>query len=119
MKAPSHFNETAARYFDFVVEELQKIEKLTPTDHPIIGRLAFNLSTVEECEKQLIRDGFVIEGLHGKKEHPAVAISMKAQSKVLEAFKLLGLDASQRFKEEQAKPEDLSNDPLLKILGRI
>lgn len=117
MKAPSHFNETAARYFD-LLKNFRRL-KSSLTDHPIIERLAFNLSTVEECEKQLIRDGFVMEGLHGKKEHPAVAISMKAQSKVLEAFKLLGLDASQRFKEEQAKPEDLSNDPLLKILGRI
>lgn len=44
---------------------------------------------------------------------------MKAQAKIIESFKLLGLDAAQKFKEEQAKPEDLSNDPLLKILGRV
>jgi P27 family predicted phage terminase small subunit len=56
MNAPEHFNEAAKRYFEFVVDELQKIDKLNPTDHPIIQRLAFNLSTVEECEKQLIRD---------------------------------------------------------------
>ena len=61
--------------------------------------------------KILLNEGFVMDGLHGKKEHPAVAVK-KAQSKVIESYKILGLDASQRFKEEQAKPEDLSNDPL-------
>ncbi|MFB6804778.1 hypothetical protein ACFCVU_27175 [Peribacillus butanolivorans] len=41
---------------------------------------------------------------------------MKSQGKILESFKLLGLDASSRFKEEQAKAEDLNNDPLIQLL---
>ncbi|WP_028390547.1 P27 family phage terminase small subunit [Bacillus cihuensis] len=116
MNAPTYFNEAATRYFDFVVEQLQIEEKLNATDQPIIEALSFNLATLEECQKILMKEGFVMEGLHGKKEHPAVGISMKAQAKVLESFKLLGLDASSRFKEEQAKPEDNSNDLVLKVL---
>lgn len=115
MQAPEHFNETATRYFDFVVAELQKIEKLNNTDQPIIERLAFNLATVESCERTLMEEGFVVEALHGKKEHPAVSISMKAQSKILEAFKTLGLDASMRFKIEN-KEED-NSDFLASLIG--
>ncbi|MGE1103392.1 P27 family phage terminase small subunit [Peribacillus simplex] len=116
MKAPIYFDDTATRYFNFVIDELQKIEKLHTTDQPVIEALSFNLATLEECQKIMLKEGFVMDGLHGKKEHPAVSISLKAQSKVLETFKVLGLDAASRFKEDQVKTEDLSDDPLLKIL---
>ncbi|USK65874.1 P27 family phage terminase small subunit [Peribacillus frigoritolerans] len=119
MKAPEHFDETAIRYFDYVVEELEKIGKLDPTNKIIIERLAFNLATIEACERELFQDGYTVMGPHGKKEHPSVSTAMKSQAKIIESFKLLGLDAAQRFKEEQAKPEDVSDDPLLKLLGRV
>ncbi|MEV5116677.1 P27 family phage terminase small subunit [Peribacillus frigoritolerans] len=90
MSAPEHFNITAITYFNFVVAELEKIDKLNPTDQPIIERLAFNLATVEACEKELLQDGFTVMGPHGKKEHPAVSTSMKSQGEILESFKLLG-----------------------------
>ncbi|USL25097.1 phage terminase small subunit P27 family [Priestia megaterium] len=117
MQAPTHFNETAIRYFDFIVEELQKLEKLNNTDQPIIERLAFNLATVEACEKILIEEGFVVGALHGKKEHPAVSISMKAQSKVLEVFKVLGLDASMRLKIDRNEDGQQSSF-LSSLIGR-
>ena len=119
MKAPAHFNQTAINYFEYIVKELKQIGKLDPTNQIIIERLAFNLATIEACERELIQDGYTVMGPHGKKEHPSVSTAMKAQGKIIESFKLLGLDAAQKFKEEQAKPEDLSNDPLLKILGRV
>ncbi|WP_243525702.1 P27 family phage terminase small subunit [Bacillus pseudomycoides] len=119
MKSPEHFDKITIRYFDYVIEELEKIGKLDPTNQIIIERLAFNLATVEACERELFQDGYTIMGPHGKKEHPCVSTAMKAQAKIIESFKLLGLDAAQKFKEEQAKPEDLRNDPLLKILGRV
>ncbi|MGG0790408.1 P27 family phage terminase small subunit [Peribacillus simplex] len=108
MKAPEHFDETTTRHFNFVVEQLRRIEKLDDAYQPIIEGLAFNLTEIESCQKSLLKEGFVLDGLHGKKEHPAVGVAKKAQAKVLESYKVLGLDASQRFKEEQAKPEDLS-----------
>ncbi|TYR82468.1 P27 family phage terminase small subunit [Priestia megaterium] len=105
----AHFNEPATRYFNFVVQELHKLEKLNNTDQPIIERLAFNLATVEACEKILIEEGFVVGALHGKKEHPAVSISMKAQSKILESFKVLGLDTSMRLKIDKNGDEQQSD----------
>lgn len=119
MKAPEYFSETAKKHFNFVVEQLERIGKLDDAYRPIIEGLGWNLTEVEECQKTLLKEGFIMDGLHGKKEHPAVAVSKKAQAKILESYKVLGLDASQRFKEEQSKPVDLSNDPLLKILGKI
>ncbi|MEN3772551.1 P27 family phage terminase small subunit [Priestia megaterium] len=119
MNAPAHFNKTATHYFDFIVSELQQLESLNNTDQPIIERLAFNLATIEACEQELFQDGYTIMGVHGKKEHPSVSIAMKAQAKVLESYKLLGLDAAHKLKIEQVKPEDLSKDPVLRILGRI
>jgi P27 family predicted phage terminase small subunit len=116
MNAPEHFNETAIRYFDFIVEELTKIDKLNGTDEPIIGRLAYNLATVEECEKELMKDGFTVMGPHGKKEHPSVSTSMKAQSKVLEAFKSLGLDARTRLKIDKNE-DNQSSDFLTSLVG--
>ncbi|WP_191566221.1 P27 family phage terminase small subunit [Metabacillus idriensis] len=119
MKPPKHFNDSAKGYFNYVVKELEKIGKFNATNQIIIERLAFNLSTVEACERELFQDGYTVMGPHGKKEHPSVSTAMKAQAKILESFKLLGLDAAQKFKEEQVKAEDLSNDPVLKILGRV
>ena len=116
MKPPEHFDETSTRHFTFIVEQLKRIDKLDEAYQPIIEGLAFNLTEVEVSQRILLKEGFVMDGLHGKKEHPAVAIAKKAQSKVLESFKVLGLDASHRFKEAQAKPEDLSQDPLLMVL---
>ncbi|MDT9027883.1 MULTISPECIES: P27 family phage terminase small subunit [Bacillaceae] len=119
MKIPVHFNDSAAQYFNYIVEELDKINKLDSTNQIIIERLAFNLATIEACERELFQDGYTILGPHGKKEHPSVSTAMKAQAKIIESYKLLGLDASHKFREEQAKPEDLSNDPLLRILGKV
>jgi P27 family predicted phage terminase small subunit len=119
MKAPEHFNELAKKYFDYVVNVLKEEKKLDSANQIIIERLAFNLATIVTCERELFNDGYTIMGPHGKKEHPSVSIAMKSQAKIIESFKLLGLDAAQKFKEEQAKPEDLSNDPLLQLLGKV
>ncbi|PCD07996.1 hypothetical protein CMV16_08100 [Peribacillus simplex] len=67
MKSPEHFNKTAINYFNFVVAELEKIDRLNATDQPIIERLAFSLATVETCEKELLQDGLTVMGPHGKK----------------------------------------------------
>lgn len=115
MQVPAHFNEPATRYFNFIVGELKKLEKLNNTDQPVIERLAFNLATVEACEKTLIEEGFILDGLHGKKEHPAIGIYMKSQSKILESFKSLGLDASMRLKID--KNEDGHSDFLNLLIG--
>lgn len=115
MQVPQHFNETATKYFCFIVDELQKLDKLNGTDQPIIERLAFNFATVEECEKLLMKEGFTVAGAHGPREHPSVSTLMKAQSKVLEIFKVLGLDASMRLKIENK--EETQSDFLTSLIG--
>ncbi|MDA2218764.1 MULTISPECIES: phage terminase small subunit P27 family [unclassified Bacillus cereus group] len=117
MQAPEYFNETAKISFEFVVEELQKIDKLNPTDQPVIEALAFNLWTLQKCQKTLMEEGFILDGLHGKKEHPAVSISMKAQAKVLESFKVLGIDASMRLKIDKNEDNVGPSEFLQNLIG--
>ncbi|MED3788531.1 phage terminase small subunit P27 family, partial [Peribacillus frigoritolerans] len=109
MKAPEHFNDAATNYFEFVIKELKNIDKLASTDKPVIEALAFNLSTLESCQMILMQEGLIMDGLHGKKEHPAVGIYMKAQAKVLESFKVLGLDASMRLKIDKNEDNQSSD----------
>ncbi|WP_026688798.1 P27 family phage terminase small subunit [Alteribacter aurantiacus] len=71
-----------------------------PTELILIDRLSFNVYTVIECERNLLKEGFVLDGLHGKKEHPSVAVKNKAEAKIRESLILLGLDAASKSKEK-------------------
>ncbi|MED3788917.1 hypothetical protein P4576_17090, partial [Peribacillus frigoritolerans] len=71
---------------------------------------------LDSCQMLLLQEGLIMEGLHGKKDHPAVGISMKAQAKVLESFKVLGLDASMRLKIDKNE-DNQSSDFLTALIG--
>jgi P27 family predicted phage terminase small subunit len=103
-----YFNEAAKIFHGFIVEELQKINRLQQTDKPIICGLAFNLSMMEEAQKTIMKEGTILDGLHGKKLHPAVDLLNRSQAKVNEAYKILGLDSGMRLKIE--KNEEGKND---------
>jgi P27 family predicted phage terminase small subunit len=106
MKAPEHFNEIAIKYHHFIVEELQKIDRLQQTDKPIIEGLAFNLAMVEDAQKSIMKYGSVIQGIHGLKVHPSVDVLQRSQAKVNEAYKILGLDSGMRLKIESKEPKN-------------
>ncbi|MFB5197880.1 phage terminase small subunit P27 family [Neobacillus sp. KR4-4] len=108
MEAPSYFNDTARRFHGFIIDELQKINRLQQTDKPIIEGLAFNLAMVEDAQKTILKEGSIMDGLHGKKLHPAVDLLNRSQAKVNEAYKILGLDSGMRLKIE--KNEEGKND---------
>ncbi|WP_249598508.1 phage terminase small subunit P27 family [Peribacillus frigoritolerans] len=116
MIAPEYFNEAAKKYHGFIVDELQKIDRLQQTDKPIIDGLAFNLSLMEDAQKTIMKEGSILEGLHGKKVHPAVDILNRSQAKVNEAYKILGLDSSMRLKIE-SKEEGQQSDFLTALIG--
>jgi P27 family predicted phage terminase small subunit len=106
MKAPEHFNEFATKYFYFIVEEFQRIDRLQQTDRPIIEGLAFNLALVEDAQKSIMKHGSVIQGIHGLKVHPSVDVLQRSQAKVNEAYKILGLDSGMRLKIESKDTKD-------------
>ena len=109
MQAPVHFSDEARKYFDFIVEALEKLERLNETDRPIIEGLAFNLVLIEQSQKSIMKHGPIIEGLHGTKIHPAVEVMNRANQKVNEAYRLLGLDSSMRLKIEKNEEEQQSS----------
>ena len=116
MKAPDYFSPEAKYYFDFIVKTLEELGQLEEIDQPIIEGLAFNLALIRNAQEMIMKEGIVVDALHGKKPHPAIEVLNRSQAKVNEAYKLLGLDSDTRMKIEQLKMDDLKNDPLIKIL---
>jgi P27 family predicted phage terminase small subunit len=115
MQPPEYFNESAANYFNFIVEELEKIDRLQQTDRPIIEGLAFNLSMMEECQKRIMIDGSIINGVHGLKVHPSVDVLNRSLAKVNEAYKILGLSADLRLRLDQK--EEGQSDFITTLIG--
>jgi P27 family predicted phage terminase small subunit len=88
--------------YNQIFEQVEQLGTVRDTDKVVIERLAFNIHTVKECEQKLLKEGFIMEGLHGKKEHPAVAIKNKSEAKIREGYVLLGLDYSSQLKKKVA-----------------
>jgi P27 family predicted phage terminase small subunit len=112
MQAPTRFNDIAREYYNFIINELKKIDRLQETDKFIVEGLAFNLGLIEDAQVQIMERGSVVNGIHGPKINPAVEIMNKATSKVNEAYKILALDSSMRLKidsKEDGQQSDFLN----------
>jgi P27 family predicted phage terminase small subunit len=95
-------NTEVQELYDQILEQVKQLAEVRDTDKLVIERLAFNLHTIKKCEDQLLKEGFVMDGLHGKKEHPAVGIKVKAEGKMRENFILLGIDFASQLKKQTA-----------------
>ena len=93
-------NEEVKDLYDKIMEQVEKLDDVRDTDKVIIEQLAFNIYTVDECQKILQEQGFVQDGLHGAKEHPAVNVKNKAQQQIRTAYILLGIDFSSQLKKK-------------------
>lgn len=87
-------------YYDQIVEQVEQNKVLDDTDKVIVERLAFNIFTVEKCEEQLLNEGFIRDGLHGLKEHPAINVKNKAEANIRSGYAILGLDYLSKFKKQ-------------------
>ncbi|MED3690281.1 P27 family phage terminase small subunit [Peribacillus butanolivorans] len=101
-------NPEIEELYEKILEQVQQLGEIRDTDKVVIERLAFNIHTAKECEQKLLNEGFILEGLHGLKEHPAVAIKNKSEAKIREGFVLLGLDFASQLKK---KASDDGKDP--------
>ncbi|MDR6120610.1 P27 family predicted phage terminase small subunit [Bacillus sp. SLBN-46] len=88
------------KLYQMIFEQVSQLGEVRDTDKVVIERLAFNIYTVQQCEEQLLREGFTTTSLHGVREHPAVAVKNKAEAKIREAMILLGLDFSSQLKKK-------------------
>ena len=95
-------NDKIQSIYKIILDQVEQVRVINETDKILMKRLAFNIYTVEECEQQLLSQGFVTQALHGNKEHPAVAVKNKAEAKMREAYVLLGIDFSSTFKKQLA-----------------
>jgi len=93
-------NADTTQFYDQILDQCERLATVRDTDKLVIERLAFNLYAVEQCEAQLLKEGFVTMGAHGPREHPAVSIKNKAESKMREAYILLGLDFASQLKKQ-------------------
>lgn len=120
---PSHLNELAKVYYQFLVSELEISGLLSNLDIPLLEQTADTLSKIRECDNALNAQGLVIEGVdrYGhpfQKENPYVKIKMGYLNQFRNLANQLGLSPSSRAslasKKIDAKEEE--EDPLLKIL---
>lgn len=88
--------------YNEILEQVEQLGEVRSSDNKIIRQLAFNLYTVQECEKILLDEGFTVLGPHGKKENPAVGVKNKAEGKIREAYVLLGIDFASQLKKQAA-----------------
>jgi P27 family predicted phage terminase small subunit len=104
-------NEKVREIYEMIIEEVSQLDRVRDTDKETIKNLAFNIHTVRQCECILSNEGVIIEGLHGKKEHPAVSVKTKSEAQIRNGYILLGIDfASQLKKKMIDKDENDWND---------
>lgn len=120
---PSHLNELAKVYYQFLVSELEISALLSNLDIPLLEQTADTLSKIRECDDALNEQGLVISGIdrYGNdfsKENPYVKIKMAYLNQFRNLANQLGLSPSSRAslagKQIDKKAEE--EDPLLKIL---
>ncbi|MFB7641387.1 phage terminase small subunit P27 family [Peribacillus butanolivorans] len=115
--SPTYFNETAKKYYSFIVKELKKIDLISDLDKPLIENLAFYYSLIEDCHRKISNEGQFVDGLHGLKEHPATALLNKHTSKANELAKLLCLTADTRTKLQSISESNEGDQLISQILG--
>lgn len=120
---PSHLNDLAKVYYQFLVNELEISGLLSNLDIPVLEQTADTLSKIRECDEHLNNEGLVITkidryGHENQVENPYVKIKMAYLNQFRNLANQLGLSPSSRAalasKKIEAKEEQ--EDPLLKVL---
>lgn len=113
---PVYFNESAKKYYLFIVKELKKIDLVNDLDKPMIENLAFYYSLIEDCHKTISEEGQFVEHLHGKKAHPAAEQLNKHTTKANELAKILCLTADTRQKLQNISESNEGDEMIAQIM---
>lgn len=109
VEPPDHLGEYAKQYYKTIVEELDKLGTSNKFDESQLTNLAFALGLIKECQIEM-RDAPLVEGLHGKKENPAMKTWATATQKSIDLMKSLHLSADTRkMLQDQTNNDDLSD----------
>jgi P27 family predicted phage terminase small subunit len=107
VKPPAHLGKYAKQYYKMIAEELLKLETSNKFDEMHLTNLAFALGLIKECQLEM-KDNPFVDGLHGKKEHPAVKTWATATQKSIDLMKELNLSATTRnMLKEKANNDEL------------
>lgn len=121
---PSSLDELGAKYYLFIIDELEISGVLANLDIPIITQAADSLSKMDQLDEILkvspmIYDTYDKMGNLIPKEHPAIGAKMKYMTQFRALATQLGLSPSSRAQlaEMNMNKKSDEEDPLLKALG--
>lgn len=121
---PSSLDDLGAKYYIFIIDELEISGILANLDIPIITQAADSLSKMDQLDEILktspmIYDTYDKMGNLIPKEHPAIGAKMKYMTQFRALATQLGLSPSSRAQlaEMNMNKKIDEEDPLLKALG--
>lgn len=121
---PSSLDDLGAKYYVFIIDELEISGVLANLDIPIITQAADSLSKMDQLDEILkvspmIYDTYDKMGNLIPKEHPAIGAKMKYMTQFRALATQLGLSPSSRAQlaEMNMNKKSDEEDPLLKALG--
>lgn len=110
-------NPKIKEIYDMLLEIVEQLNEIDDSDKVIIENLAFNIHTIRECEATILKEGFIVNGMHGLKENPAINIRNKAETSVRQNFVLLGLDFSSKLKKQNAEDNAGPSEFIQALMG--
>jgi phage terminase small subunit len=85
--APSHLSTSSRRLWRQIVRRYE----LAPQEEVILGAALVLLDQGEAARKRLETDGFIVQGLHTVRIHPAVSVQRGSLLAAARLFHLLGV----------------------------
>ena len=121
---PSSLDDLGAKYYIFIIDELEISGILANLDIPIITQAADSLSKMDQLD-EILKTSPMIYSTYDKmgnlipKEHPAIGAKMKYMTQFRALATQLGLSPSSRAQlaEMNMNKKSDEEDPLLKALG--
>jgi len=94
---PADMTGDAAELWRTVVPRLTKAGVLTAVDVPALRDMCLCWQRIQECEREITRDGVTVEGYRGSRvKHPAVTIAGRYRESLARYFVKFGLEPMDR-----------------------
>jgi P27 family predicted phage terminase small subunit len=115
---PDDLTGDAAELWRAVVPRLLKAGLLIAEDAPALRDMCVCWQRLQECEREIARDGPVVEGYRGSKvKHPAVAVARSYRESLQKYFQKFGLEPMDR--QRLPEPEEpAAENSILQLLQR-
>lgn len=103
---PAELTGDAAAYWREVVPKLVKAGMVNELDKGALSDMCVCWARVQECEREIARDGVTVEGYRGSKVRHPSTITVKAYRESLQKYQMkFGLTALDRPRVPEPEPE--------------